>query len=539
MIKKIFIFIFAALILNVSCEDDNPVGSSKNQKTLKVVKITPQKCLRGDNIVILAENLVSGIENNKIYFGAIEVYPDSLDPADGPNQIHCRVPDSAQTCLVSVNSGGSIDTNDTELIIIQTPAEAPEISKIEPMEGNPGSKVTIFGKNFIDDKDFMQVAFGSYEADIDSVIISESGERIIFTVPSPTAGTIEKKSDRAQGEFNNISVQIGSKSTIFEEKFKMLLIYPVVTGFYPEAGYKGDTVTVYGDRFGKDSSLTDVYFGDVQAEIISVNDSIRVIVPEIKANCKIKVIVAYEETVSAEEFELITTGFSIDFAPTMIRRGQDFYISCSGIDSRASKIKAFIGLAEMEITGIDLQGDPQKLYVICPDSAETDTIKVQVYDNLVKYKSLTKILVPEIKYFKPTHLQPGDEFSISIINFLNKGTPIVKFGDEELELISFNFPSVTAKAPNIIGQNKISVKIDYQYAESEDSLTIHQHNILSFEPQKSRWGRQVRINGDNFGTDVSKIKVYIGEIEAEIVDNDNETIDMIVRAMALLAALLK
>lgn len=160
----------------------------------------------------------------------------------------------------------------------------PEIGSIEPIEGQPYSRVTIRGKYFGN----RPVVYFGY---IKAIMISFSDTLIVARVPFT----------QQEGEVNLVIDATGKKSDGGE---KFTIISPAITGISTSTGKVGQRMVIYGKNFVNPEYGTRVFFDDREATILApLDDSIEFYIPDItQANPLLRLIVG--------PHEVITSGFT-------------------------------------------------------------------------------------------------------------------------------------------------------------------------------------------------------------------------------------
>ncbi len=158
--------------------------------------------------------------------------------------------------------------------------DCPFITALIPNAGSPGDTVTITGQNF---SGVQHITFGATEA------LPLSGATAnTLRVIAPDLGVNGPVNVRVVRQFTSGS---GSTVTLLSEE-KVFFTYaqsPVITGFSPASGKKGDVVTITGKFFSVNPR---VYFANGEAtEIIQKSDTlIRVTVPAKAGSGAIRVV---------------------------------------------------------------------------------------------------------------------------------------------------------------------------------------------------------------------------------------------------------
>ena len=223
----------------------------------------------GDSVTIVGENFSDQNRNNTVKFGqhTAPVLQSSKDT------LFVVVP--YQLTTESSNLSVSIFGNVANLPSKQFTLKAPVVESISPLEGAPGSTVTITGKFF--NGTFTKVYFNGIEGSL------SSGTQTSVAVKAPgglSPGTVEVKVVTGSGSLFDI--------TSFTVKPPQLL------QISPTNGAEGDEITLTGNFFSPAKNDNIVTFGGSAADVTSATvNELKVIVPPnvnaISADVKVKV----------------------------------------------------------------------------------------------------------------------------------------------------------------------------------------------------------------------------------------------------------
>ena len=167
--------------VNISVTNIGLTGNSDgNFRYLKpeITSITPDKGLKGDLITINGKNFGHYVDNFSVYFGDVKVSTTNLNPIGAtvsvPKFSGLKQPEIwLVRDGISSNLGHPFQYHD------------PVITGFSPASGKVGTKVTITGQYFSNDKDNVRVTCGDFELDVESC----SNNQIIVTIPNTAAAT--------------------------------------------------------------------------------------------------------------------------------------------------------------------------------------------------------------------------------------------------------------------------------------------------------------------------------------------------------------
>jgi hypothetical protein len=284
----------------------------------------------------------------------------------GPTQIVAQVPDGATTGLISVrNSAGS---NGTGALLQDFIAATPLITSFSPASGPVGTQVAIFGTGFTGATD---VQFGNVSVGgSGNFSVNGEGTQIMVNVPvGATTGPISVFSPNAIGGFvssaNNFFVNINNA--------------PTITGFSPQSGAAGTSVTITGMNF---SNVEDVLFNGISvAGNFTVNSSTQItatvpMLPSGFINSKgaIRVVTSAGNVDSADQFTTVPA--NANQAPN---------VTALDVSGNAG------GIVLVRISGSNLAADSQVFFI--DSSGASQQIDPSQISFDVDGQGLTSILV--------------------------------------------------------------------------------------------------------------------------------------------------
>lgn len=126
-----------------------------------------------------------------------------------------------------------------------------------------------------------------------------------------------------------------------------------------------------------------------------------------------------------------------------------------------------------------------------------------------------------IESFSPMAARPGTQVTINGSNFGElKGAVTVYFNDVatiQADIVSVTDGQIIVIVPANASTGKISVKIWKNIKEFEDSFEfIPGAKITSVDKERVKAGDVVTITGENFGSNVNDVHIFIGTVETEI-----------------------
>ncbi|OGU58463.1 MAG: hypothetical protein A2X64_08635 [Ignavibacteria bacterium GWF2_33_9] len=263
-IKYILLF-FAGLL--IACKDD-PVGPEKTAYP-EFHSITPYEAYYGDTITITGKNFGKMTDSNNIHI--IGLHSTKISPITWQNdKIQFINPIQPTTGDISLGisfwiGDSSISTNSQ--INLFSAILPPVIDSLSKFTSAIGHEVTVYGKNFGNYSDSLQVIFGTKIIKELSVKLQN---KITFAIPD-----------------NSISgkIQVQRRYKLSNETSLKIIQSPKINSISNDFGISGDLIELYGENFGDLQSNAKVFFGDLPAEIIIFSSQvITVKVPNIP-NC--------------------------------------------------------------------------------------------------------------------------------------------------------------------------------------------------------------------------------------------------------------
>lgn len=138
-----------------------------------------------------------------------------------------------------------------------------------------------------------------------------------------------------------------------------------------------------------------------------------------------------------------------------------------------------------------------------------------------------------IESFSPMAARPGTQVTINGSNFGElKGAITVYFNDvatTQSDIVSVTDNQIVVTVPLNASTGKISVKIWKNIKEFEDSFEfIPGAKIISVDKERVKAGDVVTITGENFGSNVNDVHIFIGTVETEITSVTDTSIQFTV-----------
>ncbi|MEP0813224.1 MAG: hypothetical protein HRF49_00985 [bacterium] len=286
-----------------------------------------------------------------------------------------------------------------------------------------------------------------------------------------------------------------------------------VTGFFPLAGFYGETVTIEGEFFGAhDAEVDEVHFsgarGTIPAEIISWNDTeIAAAVPDLCVSGPVFVIIDGTIAASDEDFIVLSPNLT-GISATHAKEGDA--ISLFGENLGASQGANEIAFSMEESIPQVLSWSPTEIQVVVPPIEVTQTastITVTVDGSQLQQFAID--IEPVIESPGSLNLADGEEAVIEGRHFGTSGNLIV--GASEVSTESWSPILIRAIVDSAWTDGALFV------------VTAHSSNAIPFTRDAALFASAPD------GFDNSVLDILTGEFRLEIETNSNaESVDFIV-----------
>ncbi|MCL5035807.1 MAG: PQQ-binding-like beta-propeller repeat protein [Chloroflexi bacterium] len=359
----------------------------------------PGSGIPGDEIEIIGDNF-SGA-SKVTFYNDIKANFEVIND----NKIKAVIPEGASNGPVSVTIPNSAYEGDQSLHMLYAPEEPvtltgssknlaftislrPSITAMDPVEGSPGTEVTIKGSHF---KGAGRVSFNKTPAKfqvLDDLLIAAE------VPPGASSGQVIIGSLR--GSSNGAGFTVNASQP------------PAISTVEPPGADPGDTVVISGNNFtGTDS----VEFGGVNTHFNIISDSeIEAIVPPGPTSGQVMVITPAGSS-NGFDFRVVRTPAIISIEPEGGSRKAAVLIK--GVNFTGAGKVTFNGKeAKFEILGDGV------IKAAVPETASTGTVKVSSGPGDSNGMMFTVVSAPpEITSITPSSAGPGDEVLIAGNNF--------------------------------------------------------------------------------------------------------------------------
>lgn len=229
---------------------------------VKLFAFSPTKGEVGTTVVLKGQGFSSDLKDMDVTLDGRSLKIVALTPG----QVQVEIPQNANTGYfqVSVEDRGPPVVATSQFKVIYPP----DVQKFSPQAGQPGSLLTVTGKNFGNSIDDIRVLVGPEDKQQYCIVSKLTDTKLTCQIqPSTTTGPV-KVMVKGMGEI--------STSSSFE-------VWDLVsiTGFSPSNGLPGTTVTLTGTGFVASKKATSVTLGGKPLKVKSVSaDEIVVQIPD-------------------------------------------------------------------------------------------------------------------------------------------------------------------------------------------------------------------------------------------------------------------
>ncbi len=265
--KKIYysLFLLLSLFIWTSCDKggEEIVDLKYEGRAVSVSSISPVAGYIGEELTINGEQFGVSPELMKVFIGENQTEIISCSE----ERLVVKVPEGATTGKVILNLLGDTYVSGLTYEVLGKPS----VTEISPIMAFPGDEITIIGKNLGSTLSAVKLVFtGTKET---AQVVSCENTKIVVKVPAKaTTGPVDLTISK-----QHVNTPLSGESGKFT-----VLQHASFTGVSAESGYRGAKVTLKGEGFiGTGEKPLKVYFGDVEAEVVSSTDTeIVIIVPE-------------------------------------------------------------------------------------------------------------------------------------------------------------------------------------------------------------------------------------------------------------------
>ena len=422
----------------------------------------------GAIVTINGDNFNTTASHNLVQFNGTTAVVSNSTP-DG-KKLTTTVPLGATTGPVTLTLNGVTVQSPSNFTVYPTPT----LTEFSPLSGAPGAVVIITGTNFGPSP---TVSFNG----INATITSSNSTSIRTSVPSGAAT-------------GKISVTTRSVPIISTVDF-IVVALPTISGFAPNTGAEGTTVTITGTNFSNTPSENIVSFNGTNASVTySTDTNITTTVPVGATTGLISVRVSGVTVSTSSNFVVLETPTLSGFSPGNGAVGATIVIS--GTNFSGSPSVSFNGVAASVVSS-----NTTSITTVVPAGALTGPISIASSGlTITSSSNFTVLPTPTITGFSPTSGAIGATVTISGTNFTNTpGDHIVEFNNTASVVTASTSNSITTIVPVGASSGKISITVSGVKITSIDDFTISPTpSISGFTPNSGAVGATIILSGNNF-----------------------------------------
>ena len=465
--KKIYysLFLLLSLFIWASCDKggEEIVDLKYEGRAVSVSSISPVAGYVGEELTINGEQFGVSPELMKVFIGENQTEIVSCSE----ERLVVKVPEGATTGKIILNLLGSTYVSELTYEVLGKPS----VTAISPIQGFPDDEITITGNNLGSTLSAVKLIFtGTSGA---AQVVSCENTKIVVKVPAKaTTGPVDLTISK-----QHVNTPLSGESGKFT-----VLQHASFTGVSAESGYRGAKITIQGEGFvGTDEKPLKVYFGDVEAEVVSFTDTeIVIIVPEeaTTGDNGVMVETAYELIEAVYVFNVLPSPKITAVSSSEEYIGAEITITGENFPEKAENVKVMFGDGEAVI----VSNSKTELVVKVPAPGEGVYGEVDLTVSMSEVTFYTgKFTVKETPYIisvtsdnvmSDKLVQVGDEITVTGRGLTSDA--VVTIGGIEVEPAFINNTEFKATIPDgftggavVLKYEAISIPIT-----SEDELTL-------------------------------------------------------------------
>ncbi|WP_448779240.1 IPT/TIG domain-containing protein [Bacteroides congonensis] len=465
--KKIYysLFLLLSLFIWASCDKggEEIVDLKYEGRAVSVSSISPVAGYVGEELTINGEQFGVSPELMKVFIGENQTEIVSCSE----ERLVVKVPEGATTGKIILNLLGSTYVSELTYEVLGKPS----VTAISPIQGFPDDEITITGNNLGSTLSAVKLIFtGTSGA---AQVVSCENTKIVVKVPAKaTTGPVDLTISK-----QHVNTPLSGESGKFT-----VLQHASFTGVSAESGYRGAKITLQGEGFvGTDEKPLKVYFGDIEAEVVSYTDTeIVIIVPEeaTTGDNGVMVETAYELIEAVYVFNVLPSPKITAVSSSEEYIGAEITITGENFPEKAENVKVMFG--DGEATIVSCSNTELAVRVPAPGEGIYGEVDLTVSMSEVTFYT-GKFTVKETPYIisvtsdnvmNDKLVQVGDEITVTGRGLTSDA--VVTIGGIEVEPAFINNTEFKATIPDgftggavVLKYEAISIPIT-----SEDELTL-------------------------------------------------------------------
>lgn len=402
--KKIYysLFLLLSLFIWTSCDKggEEIVDLKYEGRAVSVSSISPVAGYIGEELTINGEQFGVSPELMKVFIGENQTEIISCSE----ERLVVKVPEGATTGKVILNLLGDTYVSGLTYEVLGKPS----VTEISPIMAFPGDEITIIGKNLGSTLSAVKLVFtGTKET---AQVVSCENTKIVVKVPAKaTTGPVDLTISK-----QHVNTPLSGESGKFT-----VLQHASFTGVSAESGYRGAKVTLKGEGFiGTGEKPLKVYFGDVEAEVVSSTDTeIVIIVPEeaTTGDNGVMVETAYELIEAVYVFNVLPSPKITGVSSNEEYIGAEVTITGENFPEEAGNVKVLFGGGEA---------------VIVSNSKTELVVKVPAPEGGVYGEVDLAVSMSDVTFYTGKFTVKETPYIISVASANLLGDKLVRIGDE-------------------------------------------------------------------------------------------------------------
>ena len=405
-----------------------------------ISRFSPSSGAVGQRVDIYGRNFRPG---DRVGFAGVWAEITQLEE----NRIIVRVPQGARSGPIVVRRGNNAQGVSSQEFVV---AYGPVITGFSPLEGRPGTEVTITGQYFTPDA---QVFYGNTSL---RVFRRQGDSVLVVRIP------------RDATSWAPFRVRTRTGETVSAERFKAAVM-PELTNMQPRQAYPGERVTLDGNLLDRvDSVLLD------NTPLVIINKRPRRIIVEIPAGANDGWISlsAYGQVVRTEyRFQIVRGPECGDFYPASGRPGSEITINGHYFDQRTA---AYLGQYQLQV----VRWAENQLVVRLPDRINAGSWNLRVRSGNRESQSHSQYQVILSAYIASTSaawVYAGNKFAVNG-EYFDRNTRIY-WGDDELKIGARSDRSLEVFSPrDVSGTKFLWIDDGHGRTQSQVQLEIRPNN---------------------------------------------------------------
>ncbi len=417
-----------------------------------------------------------------------------------PNRITVRIPEGAASGRITVKTPAG--KSSPIAFRVDEPLPAPEITGFEPLNGPPGTQVTIRGRNFAARLPRNIVMIGEhpvvvrYASPVElQVIVPESARTGPITVEVTNAGVAKSQE----------AFEVSEATRVFD--------------FQPRRGGPGTRVTLSGSGFSTRPQDNRVFLNNERVRVIEADGSKLVVeIPKKASSGPLLVDVkgAGRADTKREIFTVQYPPTVVGFSPPAGPPGAVVTLRGTNFGNNPQAVEVRLGELPLEVR----EASDIRLTFVVGEGAADGKLSVTVNGvGPASSKNTFGVLAPlSVTGIEPSSGPAGSSVTLRGTGFSSSSARNrVTLADRPLQVISAGSTKLVVRvSPGSGGPIAVSVRGSGTAESPEPFVVTVPPRIDGFSPGKAAIGDEIEIRGDGFGSNAGTVKVTLGGHPLEV-----------------------